>query len=153
MPLIKPFRALRPVAGRSKDVVAPPYDVVDRAEAKASSIERPWRFLHISRPEVDLADTVDPYDPQVYAKGRENLDHMIASGVLQRDAVPAYYAYRLTMGEHQQTGLVATASVAAYDANRIRKHEHTRPVKEDDRAQVGPGDDDQVALGQGDVGV
>jgi len=146
MPLIKPFRALRPVQGRSHDVVAPPYDVVDRVEAKALSIDRPWSFLHISRPEIDLADTVDPYDPQVYAKGRENLDRMIASGVLQRDALPSYYAYRLTMGQHQQTGLVATSSVAAYDANRIRKHEHTRPVKEDDRvrqieslnAQTGP---------------
>ena len=146
MSLIKPFRALRPVTGRSDDVVAPPYDVVDRAEAKALVTNRPWSFLHISRPEIDLADSVDPYDPQVYAKGRENLDRMIATGVLQRDALPAYYAYRLTMGPHRQTGLVATASIEAYDLNRVRKHEHTRPVKEDDRvrqieslnAQTGP---------------
>jgi uncharacterized protein (DUF1015 family) len=146
MPLIQPFRALRPVADRSDDVVAPPYDVVDRAEAKALVEGRPWSFLHISRPEVDLDDAIDPYDSRVYAQGRSNLDRMIAAGVMQRDEAPAYYVYRLTMGQHQQTGLVATASVDAYDQNRVRKHELTRPVKEDDRvrqiealnAQTGP---------------
>jgi len=146
MSLIKPFRGLRPATGRADDVVAPPYDVVDRAEAKALVEGRPWSFLHISRPEIDLADEIDPYDPAVYAKGRENLDRMIAEGVLRRDDKPCYYAYRLTMGEHVQTGLVATASVEAYDAGRVKKHEFTRPVKEDDRvrqidtlnAQTGP---------------
>ena len=107
MSLIKPFRGLRPLAGRADDVVAPPYDVVDRTEAKALADGRPWSFLHISRPEIDLPDDVDPYAPEVYAKGRENLDRMIAEGVLVRDATPCYYAYRLTMGEHVQTGLVA----------------------------------------------
>ena len=86
MSLVKPFRGLRPVAGRSEDVVAPPYDVVDRAEAKGTGHGRPWSFLHISRPEIDLPDDVDPYDPAVYAKGRENLDRMVAEGVLVRDA-------------------------------------------------------------------
>ena len=146
MSLIKPFRGLRPVAGRADDVVAPPYDVVDRAEAKALVQDRPWSFLHISRPEIDLADAVDPYDPTVYAKGRENLDRMVAEGVLGREDSPCYYAYRLTMGDHVQTGIVATASVEAYDQGRIKKHEFTRPVKEDDRvrqidtlnAQTGP---------------
>ena len=126
--------------------MAPPYDVVDRAEAKALAEQRPWSFLHISRPEIDLADDVGPYDPRVYAKGRENLDRMIAEGVLARDERPCYYAYRLTMGAHVQTGIVATASVEAYDGGRIKKHEFTRPVKEDDRvrqidtlnAQTGP---------------
>lgn len=146
MSLIKPFRGLRPVAGRADDVVAPPYDVVDRAEAKALAQGRPWSFLHISRPEIDLADNVDPYDPAVYAKGRENLDRLVSEGILERDDEPCYYAYRLTMGGHVQTGIVATASVEAYDQGRIKKHEFTRPVKEDDRvrqidtlnAQTGP---------------
>ena len=83
MSLIKPFRGLRPVAGRSEDVVAPPYDVVDRAEAKTLAQDRPWSFLHISRPEIELPDDVGPYDPAVYAKGRENLDRMIEEGVLE----------------------------------------------------------------------
>jgi uncharacterized protein (DUF1015 family) len=146
MPLIKPFAGLRPAPGRAADVVAPPYDVMSRAEAKTMAAGRPWSFLHISRPEIDLPDATDPYDPAVYAKARENLDRMLADGVLQRDAAPCYYVYRLTMGEHVQTGLVAAASVAAYDAGRIKKHEFTRPVKEDDRvrqiealnAQTGP---------------
>jgi len=146
MSLIKPFRGLRPVAGRENDVVAPPYDVMNRIEAKQMAEGRPWSFLHISRPEIDLPDEVDPYDASVYAKGRENLDHMIAEGVLARDAGPCYYAYRLTMGTHVQTGIVASASVEAYDNDRIKKHEFTRPVKEDDRvrqvdtlnAQTGP---------------
>jgi uncharacterized protein (DUF1015 family) len=146
MTLIKPLRGLRPAAGRADDVVAPPYDVVDRTEAKALVAGRPWSFLHVSRPEIDLPDTTDPYDPAVYARGRENLDRMIAEGVLARDAQAGYYAYRLTMGEHVQTGLVATTSVTAYDDGRVKKHELTRPVKEDDRvrqidalnAQTGP---------------
>ena len=146
MSLIKPFCGLRPAESRAADVAAPPYDVVDRNEAKALASGRPWSFLHISRPEIDLPDSLDPYDASVYSKGRENLDHMIAEGVLVRDAQPCYYAYRLTMGSHVQTGLVATASVEAYDNDRIKKHEFTRPVKEDDRvrqidtlnAQTGP---------------
>ncbi|MGV6827252.1 MAG: DUF1015 domain-containing protein [bacterium] len=146
MSLIKAFRGLRPATGRDKDVVAPPYDVMNEAEARALVDGRPWSFLHISRPEVDLPEGTDPYAPEVYAKGRENLDHMVAEGVLARESVPSYYVYRLTMGEHVQTGLVAGASVEAYDSDRIKKHEFTRPVKEDDRvrnvdtlnAQTGP---------------
>jgi len=146
MPLIKPFTGLRPAPGRAFDVAAPPYDVMSASEARQMVRGRPLSFLHISRPEVDLPVDVDPYAPQVYAKARESLDRMIAKGVLIRDQVPCYYVYRLTMGAHMQTGLVAAASVAAYDADRIKKHELTRPVKEDDRvrqidalnAQTGP---------------
>ena len=82
MPLIQPLRALRPVVAHSSDVVAPPYDVVDRAEAQALVEDRPWSFLHVSRPEIDLDDSIDAYDDRVYAKGRENLDRMVAEGVL-----------------------------------------------------------------------
>jgi uncharacterized protein (DUF1015 family) len=115
-------------------------------EARQMVEGRPNSFLHISRPEVDLPENTDPYSPQVYAKARENLSRMIGEGVLVRDSEPSYYVYRLTMGDHAQIGLVAAASVASYDANRIKKHELTRPVKEDDRvrqidalnAQTGP---------------
>ena len=146
MPLIRPFTGLRPAPGRAEDVAAPPYDVMNAAEAREMVKGRPWSFLHISRPEVDLPEGTDPYAPAVYAKARENLDLMLAEGVLARDAQACFYVYRLTMGEHRQTGLVAAASVAAYDADRIKKHEFTRPVKEDDRvrqvdalnAQTGP---------------
>jgi len=146
MPLIKPFAGLRPAPGRALDVAAPPYDVMSAQEARRMVAGRPHSFLHISRPEVDLPEDTDPYAPQVYAKARENLDRMLSEGVLVRDPAPCYYVYRLTRGEHVQTGLAAAASVAAYEADRIKKHELTRPVKEDDRvrqidaldAQTGP---------------
>ena len=146
MPLVKPFTGLRPAEGRADDVVAPPYDVMNAAEAREMVEGRPWSFLHISRPEVDLPEDTDPYSGEVYAKAAENLQHMINEGVLVRDPQDSYYVYRLTMGSHVQTGLVAAASVEAYDADRIKKHEFTRPVKEDDRvrqiealnAQTGP---------------
>jgi uncharacterized protein (DUF1015 family) len=144
--LIKPFRSWRPAPGRAHDVLAPPYDVLSSAEARERAAGKPWSFLHISKPEIDLPPDTDPHAPQVYAKAAENLGRMLDAGILVRDAAPCYYAYRLQMGEHVQTGLVAAASVADYDGNRIRKHEFTRPDKEDDRvrqiealnAQTGP---------------
>jgi uncharacterized protein (DUF1015 family) len=146
MSLIKPFAGLRPAPGRAAEVAAPPYDVMSSAEARAMVAGRPWSFLHISRPEVDLPEGTDPYDAAVYERARANLATMVDEGILVRDPEPRYYVYRLTMGAHRQTGLVVAASVAAYEANRIRRHELTRPVKEDDRvrqiealaAQTGP---------------
>jgi len=144
--LIQPFNALRPAPGRASDVIAPPYDVLSTEEARARAADRPWSFLHISKPEIDLAPDISPYAPEVYATAAQNLHDMIERGVLVRDPDAHYYVYRITMGEHTQTGLVAAASVADYDTNRIRKHEFTRPDKEDDRvrqidalnAQTGP---------------
>ena len=133
--LIQPFTALRPAPGRAADVIAPPYDVLSTAEARERASGRPWSFLHISKPEIDLAPDISPYAPEVYAKAVQNLHDMIERGVLVRDAEEHYYVYRITMGEHTQTGLVAAASVADYDTNRIRKHEFTRPDKEDDRVR------------------
>ncbi|MDP2832923.1 MAG: DUF1015 family protein [Pseudomonadota bacterium] len=144
--LVRPFAALRPAPGRAPEVMAPPYDVLNTEEARVLAEGRPWSFLHISKPEIDLPPGTDPYAPEVYAKAAENLKKMVAAGVLQQDAQACYYAYRLIMGKHVQVGLVAAAGVADYDTNRIRKHEFTRPDKEDDRvrqidaldAQTGP---------------
>ena len=144
--LVRPFRALRPAPGRAPEVIAPPYDVLNTEEARVLAEGRPWSFLHISKPEIDLPPGTDPYAPQVYAKAAENLKKMREAGVLRQDEQACYYAYRLIMGDHVQVGLVAAASVADYDSNRIRKHEFTRPDKEDDRvrqidaldAQTGP---------------
>ncbi len=144
--LIYPFGALRPVPERAAAVAAPPYDVLSTAEARQQASGKPLSFLHISKPEIDLPEGTDPFTDAVYAKGHENIRRMIDDGVLIRDPAPCYYVYRLTMGEHSQTGLVAVAPVAAYDDNRVRRHEFTRPDKEDDRvrqidsvdAQTGP---------------
>jgi uncharacterized protein (DUF1015 family) len=146
MPLIRPFAGLRPGPGRAADVIAPPYDVLSSDEARVRASGKRWSFLHISKAEIDLPQGTDAYSPAVYAKSRENFDGMLREGVLVRDDRPSYYAYRLVMGSHSQTGLVAAASVADYDTNRIRRHEFTRPDKEDDRvrqiealnAQTGP---------------
>jgi uncharacterized protein (DUF1015 family) len=146
MPLIKPFRALRPAPGRAAEILSPPYDVLSSAEARERAKDRPWSFLHVSKAEIDLDAAIDPYDGAVYAKAAENLRRMIAAGVLVRDAEPCYYVYRLTWNGRVETGLAAVASLAAYAENRVRKHEYTTPAKEDDRvrqieavnAQTGP---------------
>jgi uncharacterized protein (DUF1015 family) len=144
--LIRPFRALRPAPEQAAAVAAPPYDVLNSAEARARAAGRPFSFLHISKPEIDLPEGTDPHAPEVYAKGAQNLHALIDAGILIRDRKPCYYIYRLQMGEHVQTGIACVGSVADYDRNRIRKHEFTRPDKEDDRvrqisalnAQTGP---------------
>jgi uncharacterized protein (DUF1015 family) len=144
--LVRPLAALRPAPGRAADVIAPPYDVVTTDEARARVAGRPWSFLHVSKPEIDLPAGADPHSPRAYAKAAENLARMLHSGILVRDAAPAYYVYRVASGNHVQTGVVTATSIGAYEANRVRKHEHTRPDKEDDRvrhmqalnAQTGP---------------
>lgn len=146
MTLIKPFRALRPATDRAAEILAPPYDVLSSAEARDRAKGKPWSFLHVSKPEIDLDPSIDPYDQAVYAKAAENLNRMIAAGILTRDSSPCYYVYRLTWRGHVQTGLAAVASLEDYATNRIRKHELTTPTKEDDRvrqieainAQTGP---------------
>ena len=145
-PLIRPFTGLRPRTEHAAAVAAPPYDVLSSDEARVRAAGKPYSFLHISKAEIDLSPEVDHYAPEVYAKSAENLQKLIAADILIRDAKPCYYAYRLVMRTHTQTGLIAAASVADYDTNRIRKHEFTRVDKEDDRvrqiealnAQTGP---------------
>ncbi|MCU0935577.1 MAG: DUF1015 domain-containing protein, partial [Gammaproteobacteria bacterium] len=144
--LTRPFPGLRPAAGLAGAVAAPPYDVVSLEEARAMASGRPWSFLHVSRPEIDLPDGTDPYGAAVYERGAATFRRMRQEGVLQVDPGPRYYVYRLVQGGHQQTGVVVAASVEAYESGRIRRHELTRPQKEDDRvrhmvalgAQTGP---------------
>lgn len=144
--LIRPFAALRPAPKFAAEVAAPPYDVLSTEEARERASGKPWSFLHISKPEIDLAPGTDPYSPAVYDKAAANLARMVKDGVLVRDARPCFYVWRMIMEDLTQTGLALTASVRDYDSNRIRKHEFTRPDKEDDRvrqiealnAQTGP---------------
>ncbi len=146
MKLIKPFCGLRPTRDLASRVASHPYDVLNRKEAHEIAKDNPYSFLHINKPEIDLDSKIDAYDRKVYQKGRENLDQFIEQGVLELDEEANYYVYKQIMGTHEQVGLVAVASVDAYEKNLIKKHEFTRPDKEDDRvkhmdslsAQVGP---------------
>jgi uncharacterized protein (DUF1015 family) len=133
--LVSPFAGLRPAMGRAGDVAAPPYDVVNSAEARALAAGRPHSFFHISRAEIDLPEDTDPYADEVYETAARNFSVFITDGVLVRDSKACYYVYRITAGDVIQTGVAVSASVDAYNSNRIKKHEFTRPSKEDDRVR------------------
>jgi len=135
MSAIKPFRAYRPRPERAAEVASFPYDVISSDEARQLAQGNPVSFLHVCKPEIDLDPAVDVHDDRVYAKGRENLQRMIADGVLVRDAKPCLYFYRQRMGGHVQTGLVCLCSVREYERDLVKKHEHTRKDKEDDRTR------------------
>jgi uncharacterized protein (DUF1015 family) len=135
MALIKPFRALRPGKEFVARVAAPPYDVMNVAEARAMADGNPFSFLHVSRPEIDLAQDLDPHHETVYCRGQENLSRFVAENILVQDGVDQYYVYRQKMGDVVQTGLVACASVDDYQVGLIKKHELTRADKEEDRVK------------------
>lgn len=146
MSVIKPFRGLRPRKELAARVAAPPYDVLSSEEAREMARDNPISYLHINKPEIDLDPHISLYDQRVYQKGAENLKRLVAEKVVFQDPQPCLYIYRQIMGDHQQTGLVACASVEEYQKDLIKKHELTRQDKEDDRlqhmihlnAQVGP---------------
>ncbi len=133
MAKIRPFRGLRPVPEKAKEVASLPYDVINSAEAREMAKGKPHTFLHVVKPEIDLPEDVDLYDDIVYQKGKENLQKLIQDKVLVQDAKPSMYLYQQAMGYHKQIGLVACASVEDYENNIIKKHEHTRADKEADR--------------------
>ena len=133
MAVIKPFRALRPPKELAARVAALPYDVMSVEEARTMASGNPDSFLHISRPEIDLPADVDPHSGSVYLQGKLNLESFIRRGVLVQDSAENFYIYRQSMGDIIQTGLVVCASVDDFQSGLIKKHEHTRPDKEDDR--------------------
>ena len=146
MATVKPFRALRPVAAVAAEFASLPYDVMDTAEAREMVAQKPRSFLRVTRAEVDLPPATDPHAPAVYAQAGKKLAEYVADGLLQREETACYYVYRQKMGEFVQTGLAAVCNVAEYEAGIVRKHELTRPDKEQDRvdhilgtgAQTGP---------------
>lgn len=129
------FCGMRPVAGRASQVAAVPYDVVNSEEAALLAAGNPYSFLHVSRPEIDMAPGVDLHDDSVYAQAKAAFDRLIAEVPLITDKVPAYYIYRLQMGDHVQTGIFGAASAVDYNNGVIKKHEKTRKDKEDDRTR------------------
>jgi len=133
MAIFQAFRALRPVSEKAADVAALPYDVVDRAEAKAIGDKNPDSFLHVDRAEMDLPDDTDLYDSKVYERARQNLLNMEKNGVMKQDETPCYYIYELTRKGKTQTGLVGCCSIDDYMKGIVKKHELTREDKEQDR--------------------
>lgn len=132
---IKPFAALRPTVALVHKVAAPPYDVLSSAEARTLAAGNAYSFLHVTKSEIDVDATVDIHSKLVYDTAASNLQQLISNGTLLQDATPCYYIYELTMHGRTQTGLVCTSAVADYNADLIKKHEYTRPEKEQDRIQ------------------
>lgn len=130
-----PFPAFRPREDLSSAVPSVPYDVVDTAEARALAEGNPHSFLHVVRPEIDLPEGTDIYADEVYERARQNLEGMIADGVLKQDEEDGLFVYRQKMGDHVQHGVVGCCSVDEYDQDLIKKHEFTRPDKENDRTR------------------
>jgi len=135
MAVVRPFRAVRPLPELAEQVASLPYDVMNRAEAKAMAGDNERSFLHVVRAEIDLPESVDDYADEVYRKGCERLRQMIAEGILKQDSRPLFYIYRQIMKGRVQTGLVATFSVDEYLSNKIKEHEFTRKDKEVDRTR------------------
>ncbi len=135
MAQLTPFRALRPAPSVASRVASVPYDVVNTAEARAMAQGEPLSFLRVTRSEIDLPDAVSPYDDAVYARAVENLRALRSVAPLEVDAEPTLYFYRQQMGDHVQTGLAGCFSVDEYEHDLVKKHEKTRPDKEDDRTR------------------
>lgn len=133
MSQIRPFRAVRAPNALAAAVIAPPYDVMSEAEARALVAANPRSFVRVSRPESVMPEGADSHASEAYATARAEFDRMFAEGLLFRDDAPGYYLYGQKMGEHAQVGLVAAFSVDEYDRGLIKKHEFTRPDKEKDR--------------------
>ncbi len=146
MATIRPFAALRPKPDLAERICELPYDVMSSEEARVIAADNPLSFLHVSKPEIDLPPSTDVHAPEVYARGRDCFQRLIAQGALRQDHQPCFYLYRQVRGSHSQVGLVAGASCEDYLSGHIKKHELTRPDKEDDRvrhiealwAQTGP---------------
>jgi uncharacterized protein (DUF1015 family) len=132
---LHPFRAIRPTPELAPQVAAVPYDVVSRSEAAELARDNRYSFLHVGRSDIDLPEEIDAYDSRIYAKAREALDQFIDQGILLRDREPGLFLYRQIMDGRVQTGVVGCVHIDDYGSDVIRKHEKTRPDKEDDRTR------------------
>ena len=144
--MIAPFNALRAAGVHAAEIVAPPYDVVTTEEARGRANGKARNFLHVSRAEIDFPAGTDSHTAEIYNRAAQNLRHLIDGGAILRSPRPCYFVYRMRIAGHSQIGLACGASLVAYADGTIRRHELTRPDKEDDRvahmaaldAQTGP---------------
>ena len=137
MATVKPFRGIRPKKEMADKVASVPYDVVNAEEAREMAKDNPASFLHIVKSEIDLEPGISSGDRRTLNKAKENLDKFIKEGIMFQDEEKCFYIYRQIMplgdGEHSQAGLLAGASIEEYEKDLIKKHEHTRKVKEEER--------------------
>ena len=133
MSRIVPFKALRPQPQYAKQVASRPYDVLNSREARQEAVRNPFSFLHVTKSEIDLPESVDIHSTEVYETAKKNLQAFLQRNVLFREEKRCYYIYKLVMNGRSQTGLVCASSVDDYENDIIKKHEFTRPEKEQDR--------------------
>lgn len=133
MAIIKPFKSVRPKKNHAAAVASKPYDVINSAEARVEVQGKPYSFLHVVKSEVDLPETLDVHSQQVYDKAKENLENLVKQNILFDDQEEKYFLYQQIMNGHKQIGVIACSSIEDYEKDIIKKHEFTRPVKENDR--------------------
>ena len=133
MAILKPFKGIRPIQDKAASIASKPYDVLNDIEAKVEAGDNINSFYHVIKPEIDFPVEFDHYAPAIYEKGKENMMRMISEGVFNADATDCYYIYRQTMDGRSQAGIVGCAGVEDYFNDIIKKHELTRPDKEEDR--------------------
>ncbi len=133
MSVLVPFKAYRPLEDKVKEIASRPYDVLNAKEAREKCKDNPNSFYRVIKPELEFADDADHYAPEVYKKGKENFDKLVDGGLMVQDETENYYAYQIIMNGHKQTGLVGCCAIDDYFNNVIKKHELTRPDKEEDR--------------------
>lgn len=133
MSVFIPFKAYRPTKEKVTEMVCRPYDVLDAKEAREACLNNPDSYYHVIKPEIDFADDFDHYAPEIYKKGKENFDKLVQKGLMIQDDSANFYVYQIIMNGHKQTGLVGCCAIDDYFNNVIKKHELTRPDKEEDR--------------------
>ncbi len=133
MAILKPFKGFRPIASKAQAVASRPYDVLNSEEAREEVAGNPDSFLYVVKPEIDLPEDTDHYAPEVYQKAKDNFEKLVANGAFSQDKTDCLYIYRQEMDGQYQTGIVGCAAVEDYLNDIIKKHELTRPDKEEDR--------------------
>ena len=133
MSIFVPFKAYRPQQKYAQNIASKPYDVLNAKEAKLEALNNPISFYNVIKPEINFSEDSNYYAPRVYEKGKAVFDDFVSKNILKQDSNESYYVYELTMGNHTQTGLVGCCSIDDYFNNTIKKHELTRPDKEEDR--------------------
>jgi len=133
MSIFVPFKAFRPTQENAKSIASKPYDVLNAKEAKLEAEGNPISFYNVIKPEINFSEDSNHYAPEVYLEGKNQFDNLVNKKAITQDSLNSYYVYELTMDGHVQTGLVGCCAIDDYFNNAIKKHELTRPDKEEDR--------------------